>query len=180
MIVRVFGLFWSITGVDWKMREMFGDIKRGAGTIKTNAWNQYGVYCLYSDYKAIYVGRAVTSTIGERLDAHRADRLAGRWDSFSWFGVNLVNANGSLRAFKTRQHKRPDTIKALEAFAIIAFDPRLNRRHERIHGADECVQKVSSPKATRTLIEEIHAAATNKTGARSLPKMKPFFKKASK
>ena len=176
MIVRAFGLYWSITGVKWEKQEMFGDIKRDETTIKTNAWNQYGVYCLYSDYTPIYVGRAVTNTVGERLDAHRTDRLAGRWDSFSWFGVNVVNKNGKLRSFKTRQHKRPDIIKALEAFAIIAFDPRLNRRHERIHGADECVQKVSSPKATRTLIEEIHAVTIKKTAAKTLPPRKHLFK----
>jgi hypothetical protein len=66
----------------------------------------------------------------------------------------------------------------LEAFAIIAFDPRLNRRHERIHGADECIQKAGSPKATRTLIEEIHKATTNKN-ARPLPQRQRLFKKGT-
>jgi hypothetical protein len=162
-------MYWSLTGVDWQKQEMLGvarkPTKNGFQTVQTNAWGQYGVYCLYDDYTAVYVGRAFKLTIGERISSHLRDRLAGRWDSFSWFGVNRVTLSGNMQKFNTRLNTREAIVKALEAFAIIAFDPRLNRRREQIPGADEFVQKASARKATRTLIEEIHARLPNNASA---------------
>lgn len=163
MIVRAFGLFWNVTGVDWKGAQMKGifeaknpDTNRKV-SITSNAWEQSGIYCLYHEFTPIYVGRALSRNLGIRVNAHRFDRLAGRWDSFSWFGCHKVNADGSLMAFKTRLTKRIHIVKSLEAFALIAFDPRLNRRHESLPEAREFIQQVDKPKAMRTLVEEIRS-----------------------
>ena len=156
MIVRAFGLFWSVTSVDWDNRVMSGVDDEDAPTKTTNAWKQSGVYCLYNEYVPIYVGKAENGNLGDRINAHRSDRLAGRWDCFSWFGVHIVNADGALRDFDTRLTEREEIIKSLEAFALIAFDPRLNRRHESLPEAEEFIQKADKPKAIRTLVEEIH------------------------
>lgn len=157
MLVRAFGLYWSITGVEWAKAQMLGVAKgKKRVNVRANVWREYGIYCLYDEYVPIYVGRAYKKCIGERLAAHLKDRLAGRWDSFSWFGVNGINADGSIREFNQRLNTRERIVKSLESFAIIAFDPRLNRRHERIAGADEFTQVARFPKATRTLVEEMH------------------------
>lgn len=144
MIVRAFGLYWSITGVDWDTKQMLGVDDEDQPQIETNAWAQSGIYCLYDGYMCVYVGKAENNNIGDRLNDHRSNRLAGRWDAFSWFGVHRVNRDGTLQAFNTRLTERADIIKSLEAFAQIAFDPRLNRRHERPPEAVEFIQKAES------------------------------------
>jgi hypothetical protein len=161
MIVRAFGLFWSISGIDWDngvMRGIFDGRDEETGRrihIDSNAWAQSGVYCLYHEFTPIYVGRALKGNMGVRINAHRDDRLAGRWDSFSWFGTHKVNLDGSLRPFNLRLTRRAQIVKSLEAFALIAFDPRLNRRHESLPEALEFMQQVEKPRAIRTLVEEI-------------------------
>ena len=157
MIVRAFGLYWNVSAVDWDDKKMLGVDDESAPQIETNAWKQSGIYCLYNEFLPIYVGRALNKNLGDRICSHLTDRLAGRWDSFSWFGVHQVNKVGSLRSFENRLNSRDVIIKSLEAFALIAFDPRLNRRHEKLPNAQEFVQMATKTKAIRTLVEEIHA-----------------------
>ncbi len=176
MIVRAFGLYWSITGVDWAKKQIFGVDDEDKPTMTTNVWRQSGIYCLYHEYEPIYVGRALVDNLGERLDEHRFDRLAGRWDSFSWFGARQVNADGKLRAFETRLNTKEEIIKSLEAFALIAFDPRLNRRHESIPGAKQFIQKADKPKAIRTLVEEIHKQVVSAPAVAAIPSIVPPVK----
>lgn len=168
MIVRAFGLFWNVTGVDWDAKRMVGvyEDSETKEKITSNCWAQSGIYCLYHEFMPIYVGRAVSRNLGDRVNSHRSDRLAGRWDSFSWFGTHKVNKDGTLQAFKTRLTKRGQIVRSLEAFALIAFDPRLNRRHESIPSALEFIQQVDRPKALRTLVEEIHKSV-NKIDVRT-------------
>jgi hypothetical protein len=170
MIVRAFGLYWSITGVDWDRKKVFGVEKEDDPASQTwNLWKQSGIYCLYNEYQPIYVGRALVDNLGDRLDSHRSDRLAGRWDSFSWFGARRLNANGTMQNFEQRMMTKEEIVKSLEAFALMAFDPRLNRRHETIPGAKQLIQKADKPKAIRTLVEEIHKKVVNPQPAAHLP-----------
>jgi hypothetical protein len=64
---------------------------------------------------------------------------------------------------------KEEIVKSLEAFALMAFDPRLNRRHETIPGAKQLIQKADKPKAIRTLVEEIHKKVVNPQPAAHLP-----------
>ena len=76
---------------------MFGVQTIGATPV--NFDKQIGVYPLYDGREIMYIGQAITQTIGERLFQHTKDRLSGRWDRFSWFGLYSVNENGQLNIF---------------------------------------------------------------------------------
>ncbi|WP_206678263.1 hypothetical protein, partial [Salmonella enterica] len=61
-----------------------------------NFADRVGVYILYSGERVIYVGRITEPRLGPRLWDHMCDRLAGRWDRFSWFGVRTADDDGTL------------------------------------------------------------------------------------
>jgi hypothetical protein len=99
VLIQAFGLFWRADEIDWEPgsggRARDG-LPRSAllGHRGTNApslrvvdfWDQRGIYILYGNYGAHYVGLNSSRGLGVRLKEHRRDRHAGLWDRFSWFG----------------------------------------------------------------------------------------------
>ena len=64
-----------------------------------------------------------------RLKHHRADRLADRWDRFSWFGLCRVQANGVIDPqAAVEQMRTPEILNQIEAVIVEAVEPRLNRQ----------------------------------------------------
>ena len=169
-MIRAYGQFWNPDMVDWGSRgkgnqgSLMGSGTPKAGSVKKpipiNCWKQRGVYVLHNNYKTVYVGRATggNTCIGDRLRQHLSNHLEGRWDAFSWYGIDNVKADGGLRGFATRPMKAEDIIKAYEAIAIIIADPPLNRRQESLKGAIEVEQEEKENVLTnRQLLEEIWA-----------------------
>ena len=74
----------------------------------------------------IYVGRAI-DTLFARLKAHTTDRLGGRWDRFSWFGLRSVEASGELSDANV-PWSQDVVIETMEAVLIESLEPPLNRR----------------------------------------------------
>ena len=148
-MICVYGQFWNPDIVDWNpgrgkkgSLEGTGKPNPNKGTVTIDGWRQRGIYVLHNNYKTVYVGRAGSepSTIGPRLCQHLSDRLEGRWDAFSWYGIDSINDNGKMRSSgraQTRQMSTKDIIEAYEALAILIADPPLNRRHESLKGAVE-------------------------------------------
>ena len=91
--LRAFGMFWQRDLVLWSGAKLLG--RQSAGATEVNFAGQVGVYLLHDRERVIYVGRA-TDTLFARLKAHTMDRLGGRWDRFSWFGLRSVNTKGEL------------------------------------------------------------------------------------
>ena len=92
--LRAFGMFWSRDKVLWSGKpQLLG--RQQVGATDVNFAEQVGVYLLHDREKVIYVGRA-TDTMHARLKAHTSDRMGGRWDRFSWFGLRSVGLDGSL------------------------------------------------------------------------------------
>jgi len=92
--LRAFGMFWQRNQVSWTgSPRLFGLQQLGATQV--NFAEQAGVYLLHDRERVIYVGRAA-STLYARLRYHTTDRLGGRWDRFSWFGLRSVGEDGSL------------------------------------------------------------------------------------
>jgi hypothetical protein len=91
--LRAFGMFWRRELVLWSGSKLLG--RQSAGATEVNFAGQVGVYLLHDRERVIYVGRA-TDTLLARLKAHTSDRLGGRWDRFSWFGLRSVNTRGEL------------------------------------------------------------------------------------
>jgi hypothetical protein len=66
-------------------------------------------------------------TMAARLLAHTIDRLGGRWDRFSWFGLRNVGPTGEL-IDAALPWNQTVVVETFEALLIEALEPPLNRR----------------------------------------------------
>lgn len=139
--LRAFGMYWRRNLVDWgpTQPELLG--LQSAESLPVDFATQVGVYLLHDRDRVIYVGRA-TDRLVVRLRAHITDRLGGRWDRFSWFGLLDVNEEGELV-----QENVPWTqdvvVETLEALLIESLEPPLNRRRGDNFSAVEYLQGVA-------------------------------------
>jgi hypothetical protein len=123
--LRAFGMFWQRDMVVWSGKpRLFG--RQAPGASEVNFSEQVGVYLLHDRDRVIYVGRAA-DTMFARLRMHTIDRLGGRWDRFSWFGLRSVGEDGSLSEPSTAW-THTVVIETLEALLIESLEPPLNRR----------------------------------------------------
>lgn len=125
-VVTSFGMYWNRDAVDWtRLPKILG--KQYGGTTEVDFCNQCGVYLLYDGREVIYVGRAVEGRLGARLSEHTWDRLASRWDRFSWFGLSPVSPDGQLQPMPAT-FDASKLAPALEAILVEAVEPRQNRK----------------------------------------------------
>ncbi|MCA1730337.1 MAG: GIY-YIG nuclease family protein [Actinobacteria bacterium] len=125
-IVRAFGMYWRRNFVRWTNNpKLLGQQSRGAESV--NFSDQIGVYLLHDGRETIYVGCGVDRTIGNLLFDHTYDRLNGRWDRFSWFGLLSVTEDGKLIS-EPIDKDRDVLITTLEALLIEALEPPQNRK----------------------------------------------------
>jgi HB1, ASXL, restriction endonuclease HTH domain len=123
--LRAFGMFWRRDFVSWTgPPNLLG--KQGAGATDVSFADQVGVYLLHDRERVIYVGRAI-DTLFARLKIHTTDRLGGRWDRFSWFGLRSVEASGELSDANV-PWSQDVVIETMEAVLIESLEPPLNRR----------------------------------------------------
>lgn len=119
-------MYWSRDAVEWvRSPRILG--KQYGGSTLVNFCDQVGVYLLYDGREVIHVGRATERGLGIRLYEHTWDRLASRWDRFSWFGLSPVAEDGTLQSMPVTF----DASKlgpALEAILVEAVEPRQNRK----------------------------------------------------
>lgn len=98
MLIRAYGEFWDPDVVAWgkRGRGQRGKLMGWFATVKrptlVDVWDQRGIYVLHDDWKVVYVGKTGKTALGSRIRTHLSDDLAGRWDSFSWYGVRGVRA----------------------------------------------------------------------------------------
>jgi hypothetical protein len=95
---------------------------------------------LHDDREVIYVGRAIDQPLAKRLYQHTYDRLNGRWNRFSWFGVSSVNEDGTLVPPSAFEVEPADLIAAFEALLIEGLEPRQNRKRGADFRAVEYIQ----------------------------------------
>jgi hypothetical protein len=125
-IISSFGMFWRRDAVQWvASTKLLGVQQLGATPVNFNA--QLGIYLLYDGREVIYIGRTTERPLGRRLYEHTLDRLATRWDRFSWFGLLPVSDAGELQALPM-SYESAVIIPALEAILIEALEPRQNRK----------------------------------------------------
>lgn len=123
--LRAFGMFWQRDRVLWTGKaKLLGRQQLGAADV--DFAEQVGVYLLHDRDRVIYVGRAA-DTMYSRLRAHTTDRMAGRWDRFSWFGLRSVGADGKLLE-PTTAWTHTVVIETMEALLIESLEPPLNRK----------------------------------------------------
>jgi len=137
-------------GLRWKEQDVFWGKGRNAGTllgVPTRARtsdpidfrDQAGIYVLYSGHKLLYVGQAGSGNarLFSRLKKHRRDSLAGRWDTFSWFGLRGVLSKGKLSTETLKASANLATaLNHIEAVLIASAEPTLNKQGGRFGGKD--------------------------------------------
>ena len=125
-VVTSFGMFWQRSAVEWKAKtKLLGQQANADQSVDFG--EQSGIYCLYDGRELIYVGRATDQPLGKRLFQHTTDRLAMRWDRFSWFGLRPVSESGKL-GVPPDVYSSNQIISVLEALLIEATEPRQNRK----------------------------------------------------
>jgi hypothetical protein len=94
-IITSFGMFWRREFVKWERNPKLLGLAEASDT-PVDFQGQRGIYLLYDGREVIYVGRVTDRPLGARLFEHTRDRLATRWDRFSWFGLLAVDSAGEL------------------------------------------------------------------------------------
>jgi len=139
-IVTSFGMFWRRNAVEWiTTPKVWGMQEIGATPV--DFCGQLGIYLLYDGREVIYVGRSTDRPLGRRLFEHTIDRMATRWDRFSWFGLLPVSEAGRLEKLPAT-YEAAKLIPALEAVLVEALEPRQNRKRGDDLAAVEYIQRV--------------------------------------
>lgn len=127
-IINALGMYWMRSKVVWKSEpKLLGRQQQDSQPVDFS--KQIGVYFLHDSQGIVYVGRAIDQPIGKRLQQHTVDRLNGRWDRFSWFGIYPVESEGTLRTSVDLANLSVEVvISTLEAVLIEGLEPRQNRR----------------------------------------------------
>jgi hypothetical protein len=139
-VIRAFGIYWQREHVVWRRQpRLFGRQQVAAKSVDFGA--QRGVYVLADHHTVVYVGRAIDRPLGQRLFEHTLDRLSGRWNRFSWFGLWDVSDTGKL----TEPELAPtiaSIVTAFEALLIETLEPPQNRRRGDDFNAVEYIQDI--------------------------------------
>lgn len=129
MLIKSYGLYWRAEYVDWGKKGPGGQghllgIREGDEK-EVDHWDQAGIYVLYHAHQVVYVGKAGKTPLGHEL-RQRKRSLAGRWDTFSWFGLKDSDAEGKL--VNANPNLGEDAIDELEAMLVNTIEPSLNRQ----------------------------------------------------
>lgn len=139
-LINALGMYWARSSVFWQpaVPKILGQQQSGSTTV--DFAGQKGVYLLHDGREVIYVGRTTDRPLGVRLKEHITDRLSGRWDRFSWFGVYAVADTGKLDTAAIGAFDLSTLIATMEALLIEGLEPRQNRKRGDDFGALEFLQ----------------------------------------
>lgn len=159
-------MFWERSKVDWRTEpRILG--KQQPESKPIDFCKQIGVYLLHDPQGVVYAGRTKDQNLGRRLCQHTADRLKGRWDRFSWFGIYPVEDNGDLRINADFSKLNIDVVIAtLEAVLIEGLEPRQNRRRGDDFQAVEFIQ-VEDPSFEESREEALFAKLKAKLASKT-------------
>jgi len=159
--INSFGIYWKRELVHWKSTPDLLGIQQ-IGALEVNFKDQIGVYLLHDSRETIYVGQAIDQPLGQRLRNHTTDRLSGRWDRFSWFGLYPVSDNGSLNNdLQFKNITIQDLGDVLEAILIESIEPRQNRKQGNLFYGIEYLQQ-EAPEIKKKMKEQIIRELTDK------------------
>lgn len=137
-IVKALGMYWQRDLIIWKNEpRILG--KQQVSSKPVDFSKQKGVYILYDHHTVIYAGRSTDRPLGKRLYEHTLDRLSGRWNRFSWFGLLDVTHEGNLIE-NTVSPSQSTIISTLESILIETLEPPQNRRRGDDLAAIEYIQ----------------------------------------
>lgn len=149
-LINAFGMYWSRLNVLWTTTpRILGQQQIGSSSV--DFCQQRGVYLLHDGRSVVYVGRTTDQALGVRLRQHISDRLNGRWDRFSWFGVYPVAETGALNTGPAGAYTLDMLITTMEALLIEGLEPPQNRKRGDEFRAAEFLQ-VEDPEIQKTQI----------------------------
>jgi hypothetical protein len=156
-LINAFGMYWSRSNVLWTSTpRILGQQQPGSSPV--DFCQQKGVYLLHDGREVVNVGRTTEQPLGIRLKQHVVDRLNGRWDRFSWFGVFPVQEGGGLDTTAGSNYTQTMLIITMEALLIEGLEPRQNRKRGDDFRAVEFLQ-VEDPEIKKAgivrLIDEL-------------------------
>jgi hypothetical protein len=126
-LINAFGMYWARSHVLWStIPRILGQQQPGSDAV--DFCGQRGVYLLHDGRDVVYVGRTTDQPLGARLRQHTVDRLNGRWDRFSWFGVFAPSEKGALNSIPNGRYDLDMLITTMEALLIEGLEPPQNRK----------------------------------------------------
>jgi len=152
-LINAFGMYWARDQVVWAARPRILGAQQPTSA-PVDFCDQKGVYLLYDGRSVVYVGRTTVQPLGTRLLQHISDRLNGRWDRFSWFGVYPVNASGDLNSTAVVGYDLNVLIATMEALLIEGLEPPQNRKRGDDFRAIEFLQ-VTDPEIQKNQIIQL-------------------------
>lgn len=151
--INAFGMYWRRDKVLWtSMPRLLG--QQQLGSLRVDFCQQKGVYLLHDGNRVVYVGRTTGQPLGLRLGQHTSDRLNGRWDRFSWFGILSVQENGTLSDAPPDAFNVENLIATMEALLIEGLEPPQNRKRGDDFNAVE-FQQVEDPEIEKKQIRQL-------------------------
>ncbi len=155
-LINAYGMFWARGNVLWTSTpRILGRQARGSATVDFG--RQQGVYLLHDRRDVVYVGRTTDQPLGVRLQQHVQDRLCGRWERFSWFGVYPVAESGALRTDAVGTYDISTLIVTMEALLIEGLEPPQNRKRGDGFKAVEYLQVEDEEINRRRVLEAMEA-----------------------
>lgn len=152
-LIKNYGMYWVRDGINWNQNpRLWGVQSTGAAPIDLSEMR--GIYMLYDGREVVYVGQAADQPILKRLIKHTKNRLATRWNRFSWFGIDNINSDGAV--VKIGDSIATDInslVDALEGILIEGLEPRQNRRQGDNFGF-EYYQEIDKDIAKNKLISD--------------------------
>lgn len=138
--IQAFGMYWQRDLIVWRRQpKLYGRQQVGAKSVDFGA--QRGIYVLYDHHTVVYVGRSIERPLGQRLYEHTLDRLSGRWNRVSWFGLYGVADSGKL-VEHNNDLSLLSVVTALESVLIETLEPAQNRRRGDDFTAVEYIQDI--------------------------------------
>ncbi len=159
-IIKVFGMFWDRSKVNWSKGKLLGQQNSQSDPIEFNEVR--GLYLLYDGREVVYAGQALEQPIIKRLKDHTKDRMSGRWNRFSWFGIDGVSPDGTITTVNdTITVNVGDLINAFEGLLIEGLEPRQNRKQGNKFGDEYIQANDSDMQQERAKIEIIKGLLTH-------------------
>ena len=140
-VIKNYGLMWRRDSVFWGRGSRKGVLEGRRSHRIIDFRKQIGVYVLYDESRRpVYVGQTGKGhdRLFIRLRTHTRDRLAHRWQYFSWFGLLGVNMSGRLSGWDDKSKRVSGTIEStlneIEGVLIAATEPAFNKQGAKFRG----------------------------------------------
>ena len=128
-LVPSYGMYWMRDAINWESKPKLLGVE-STGALPIDLSEMRGIYMLYDGREVIYVGQAIDRPIIKRLLEHTKNRLATRWNRFSWFGLDGIHPDSGkiIKQSKEFISDLHSLANVLEGILIEGLEPRQNRR----------------------------------------------------